>query len=207
MARKAKAKTRVEQMAENIDRLVRERDEARACTLRERLAQMGEVARNAAEPTFGGRWTCSRERHDGHQREAQRRGRARQRVPGAEGTDVASAGCACRGGSADCGKGAAVSKLTQKRKVSRMVALRALKAARALFPNSDDDGAVDAQAVAIAKAVLGETIDGNDIANAKEIGADRSDKPRRFRVCLDRNVVGCQIVEGFASATGRWKRP
>lgn len=34
-------------------------------TLRERLAQMGEVARNAAEPTFGGRWTCSRERHDG----------------------------------------------------------------------------------------------------------------------------------------------
>lgn len=33
--------------------------------LRERLAQMGEVARNAAEPTFGGRWTCSRERHDG----------------------------------------------------------------------------------------------------------------------------------------------
>lgn len=31
MARKAKAKTRVEQMAENIDRLVRERDEARAC--------------------------------------------------------------------------------------------------------------------------------------------------------------------------------
>ena len=34
-------------------------------TLRERLAQMGEVARNAAEPTSGGRWTCSRERHDG----------------------------------------------------------------------------------------------------------------------------------------------
>ena len=34
-------------------------------TLRERLAQMGETARNAAEPTFGGRWTCSRERHDG----------------------------------------------------------------------------------------------------------------------------------------------
>lgn len=34
-------------------------------TLRERLAQMGEVARNAAEPTFGGRWACSRERHDG----------------------------------------------------------------------------------------------------------------------------------------------
>lgn len=33
--------------------------------LRERLAQMGEVARAAAEPTFGGRWTCSRERHDG----------------------------------------------------------------------------------------------------------------------------------------------
>lgn len=33
--------------------------------LRERLAQMGEVARNAAEPTFGGPWICSRERHDG----------------------------------------------------------------------------------------------------------------------------------------------
>jgi len=97
--------------------------------------------------------------------------------------------------------------LSHKRKVSRLVAQRALRAAQALFPNSDDASAVEAQAVAIAKAVLGETIDGKDIANAKQIGADRSDKPRRFRVCLDRNVVGCQIVEGFASATGRWKRP
>mgnify|MGYP000225669350 FL=1 len=33
--------------------------------LRERLAQMGETARAAAEPTFGGPWVRSRERHDG----------------------------------------------------------------------------------------------------------------------------------------------
>jgi len=51
MARKAKAKTRAEQMAENIDLLVRERDEARAAALdacRE-VARMQATADNLRE--------------------------------------------------------------------------------------------------------------------------------------------------------------
>lgn len=69
MARKAKAKTRVEQMAENIDRLVRERDEARACcreaeavadNLREAMNEHAEQRERWRKRAAENRETCDR---------------------------------------------------------------------------------------------------------------------------------------------------
>lgn len=83
--------------------------------------------------------------------------------------------------------------MSNKRKASRAVAKQALDAARVLIPNGEEQ-AVDDLAMVLASTVIGERIDRKDIDSAKQIGTDRSDKPRRFEVWVDRNAVGLEMI-------------
>lgn len=86
-----------------------------------------------------------------------------------------------------------MSGMSNKRKASRAVAKQALDAARVLIPNGEEQ-AVDDLAMVLASTVIGERIDRKDIDSAKQIGTDRSDKPRRFEVWVDRNAVGLEMI-------------